>query len=198
MRNTLFRTVGALLSVAAVVAVAGCGSSKSSAPAAPSPTVTVTTTTPATPTTPSSTPGTTTTTTPPTTTTPATPTTASGGTPTPAVAAKCLDFAGASAKASQAFSSALSGGGVPDTEKVKAYYAALADKAPSSIKASFVTLTNVIVTYLDEIKGLNIKPGQTPSADALLKLQKASATIRSSGFQQAAAKIGAWVKGGCR
>jgi len=94
----------------------------------------------------------------------------------------------------QAFSA---NGGTPDTAKLKAYYLALADKAPSSIKSSFVTLANVIVTYLDEIKSLNIKAGQTPSADAIQKLQKAAAKLQSSDYQQAASKIQAWVKGGC-
>jgi hypothetical protein len=84
-----------------------------------------------------------------------------------------------------------------DTVKLKAYYLALAGKAPASIKASFVTLASVFVTYLDQIKGLNLKPGQAPSADAIQKLQKAAAALQTPNFRQATQKIQAWVTGGC-
>jgi hypothetical protein len=190
-RNAMSVAVLALVAVS----VAGCGgnSKSSTPPTVPALTVTAagTTTAPA----PTTAPATTTTTPATTATAPATTTPSSGSTGTSSVPASCLDFAGAASKVSQAFNPT----GVTglDTAKLKAYYLALADKAPASIKASFVVVANVLVTYLDQIKGLNFKPGQTPSADAIQKLQKAAAALQTSNFRQATVKIQAWVKSGC-
>jgi hypothetical protein len=198
MRRIARRNViGAALLVAVAVAVAGCGgSSKSSSPPTVPPlTVTSQATTAAGATTaPATTPAA------PPTTTPAassgsTTSSSGGSTGSSGVPASCLDFAGAASKVSQAFSPTGPTG--TDTAKLKSYYLALADKAPSSIKSSFVTLANVIGAYLDQIKGLNLKPGQTPSADAIQKIQKATAALQTTGFQQATKKIQAWVSAGC-
>jgi len=167
---------------AAVLAAAGCGGSKksSSPPTAPSVTVTVKATAP--------------------TTTAAGATTTTGsatGTGTGSgtgLTGNCVQFAGAQAKIAQAVGLAASHG---DTSAVKAYFATIASKVPSDIKPSFEVVADTVTKYLDVLKGINFKPGQTPNPADLAKAQQAAAALETPAFKQASAKVEAWVKGGC-
>jgi hypothetical protein len=107
----------------------------------------------------------------------------------------CLDFAGAASKLGQALAAGSSAS--PNGESLKTYFNALAEKAPSDIKASFQTLANAISKYVDEIKKLNLKQGKTPSADQIQKIQGALASIGTPDVQAASNKIQAWVNAGC-
>ena len=120
-------------------------------------------------------------------------TTGSGS--TTSVSQRCLDFAGTAAKLGQALAAGASVS--QNAEGLKTYFNALAAKAPSDIKASFQTLANAISKYVDVIKKLNLKPGKTPSAADLQKVQAAVASIGTADVQAASAKIQAWVKAGC-
>jgi len=112
------------------------------------------------------------------------------------LAKSCLDFAGASSKISQAIAASSSGGG--DTADLKAYFAALADKAPKNLKSDFETLATAIGKYLDALKKAGFKPGSTPTADQIQKLQTAVAPLSSADVQQASKEIQTWVNGGCK
>jgi hypothetical protein len=166
----------ALAVLAAVVMAAGCGgSSKSSTPpTTPSVTVTVHPTTATT-----------------TTTTTATTPTSTGAA---ALSGDCLKYSAAQAKIAQAVGVAASHG---DTSALKAYFAALAGNAPSDIKASFQTVADTVVKYLDQLKALNIQPGQTPNAASLAKASQAAAQLNTPQFKAASTKIEDWVKAGC-
>jgi len=120
----------------------------------------------------------------------------SSGSSSNTVAKKCLDFAGASSKISQAIAASSTGSG--DTGDLKAYFAALADKAPSNLKSDFDTLATAIGKYLDALKKAGFKPGSTPSADQIAKLQAAVAPLSSADVQQASKEIQTWVNGGCK
>jgi hypothetical protein len=111
------------------------------------------------------------------------------------VAKKCLDFASAAGKLGQA----LAAGASPtaNSEGLKNYFDGLAEKAPSEIKAAFRTLAEAMGKYVDGIKGLNLKAGQTPSAADLAKLQAAVASLSTPDIQAASNKIQAWVSAGC-
>jgi len=167
--------------LAALLAAAGCGGSKksSSPPTAPSVTVTVKATTPATTTTASSGTGT------------GTGTGSGGGT---GLTGNCVQFASAQAKIAQAVGLAASHG---DTSAVKAYFATIAGKVPSDIKPSFQVVADTVTKYLDLLKTINFKPGQTPNPADIAKAQKAAAALETPTFKQASAKVEAWVKGGC-
>ena len=117
----------------------------------------------------------------------------SGGSTT--VSKSCLNFAGAAAKLGQALGA--TGSPNADSEGVKTYFEGLASKAPSDIRGSFQTLAEAIGKYVDTIKGLKLKTGQTPSADDLQKLQKAAAALATPDVKKASDKIQAWVKAGC-
>jgi len=107
----------------------------------------------------------------------------------------CLNFAGAASKLGQALAAGSSAS--QNGEGLKTYFNALAEKAPSDIKASFQTLANAISKYVDEIKKLNLKPGKTPSAEQIQKVQAALASIGTPDVQAASNKIQAWVNAGC-
>ena len=107
----------------------------------------------------------------------------------------CLNFAGAASKLGQALAAGSSAS--QNGESLKTYFNALAEKAPSDIKASFQTLANAISKYVDEIKKLNLKPGKTPSAEQIQKVQAALASIGTPDVQAASNKIQAWVNAGC-
>ena len=166
---------------AAVLMAAGCGGSKKSSnpPTAPSVTVTVQPTAPATTTTAPATTG---------------QSTAPVSTGSATLTGNCVKFAATQAKISQAVSAAAAHG---DTTAIKAYFASIAGSVPSDIKPSFTVVADTVIKYLDLLKGLNIQAGQTPNPAAIAKAQKAAATLESSDFKQAAAKVEAWVKGGC-
>lgn len=169
---------------ALALAVTACGGSKkSSAPA--NTTADVTTVTTTTSSSSDSTSGDTST------------TTSSGDTTSSSgdVSKSCLDFASAASKLGAALSS--TGSPTADSESLKTYFEGLAEKAPSDIKASFQTLADAISKYVDTIKGLDLKSGETPSAADLQKLQAAAASLGTADVQAASKKINAWVKAGC-
>jgi len=190
----------ALAAVAAafVVAAAGCGGSSSNSSSG----ATTTAASGGTDTTSSSTDTTTTDTTSSSTdttntdTSSGTDTTSSSATSSGALKGKCLDFAGATAKISQAIAASSTGGG--DTKALRAYFAALADKAPSNVKAAFQTLGDAVGDYLDALKKAGFKPGQTPSAADIQKLQAAVAPLSTPEVKQASDEVQAWVNGGCK
>src|SRR5439155_7238544 len=65
----------------------------------------------------------------------------------------CLNFAAATAKIGQAFSAT----GKSDPETVKKELKALADQAPSKVKADFQTLAQALGKYADALKGVNLQ-----------------------------------------
>ena len=170
---------GAVLAV--VLVAAGCGGSKTSSSEASPPAATSTTTT-----------ATTTTTT----------TAGSGGSSSStsggsgSLSGNCVEFAGFAGKFAQAFQS--SGNAAADSAKLKSYFDALADKAPSDIKSAFRTFADAFAKYYDAIKSINFEPGKTPSADDLAKLQSAAKELDKADVKRASDQIQAWVQGGCK
>jgi hypothetical protein len=112
------------------------------------------------------------------------------------ISKSCLDFAGTASKLGQALASGSSSTS-QSAENLKTYFNSLADRAPSDIKASFQTLADAISKYVDAIKKLDIKPGQTPNPADLQKMQAAVQSISTPNVQKASDKIQAWVKAGC-
>src|SRR5262249_5561006 len=78
------------------------------------------------------------------------------------------------------------------------YLNALAEKAPSDIKASFKTIADALGKYLDAIKGIDLKPGKTPSPAQVAKVQAAVQQLEQTDVKAASDKIQAWVQGGCK
>lgn len=175
-------TVFAIVSLGVLaLAFAGCGGSKKSAA------TTETTTTAATTTTETTTAATDTTATDTTATTDtsSTDTTATTGAAGFASAQNCQEFANISSQ----ISSALTGSGsVADVQKA---FDELAAAAPSEIKGDFETLSKYFGQVADAVG--NLQPGETPSADAIAKLQ----AIDTTEVNQASQNIAKWTSENC-
>jgi hypothetical protein len=105
---------------------------------------------------------------------------------------KCKDLANLGQKYSEALSGA---GGTQDLKKTAQVVQEFADEAPSEIKGDF----QVLAAYLTKVADVvgNIKPGQTPDASTLAKLQKLSTEVDTQKLTQAGTHITAWVSKNC-
>jgi hypothetical protein len=123
------------------------------------------------------------------TTTKATTTSALGGLVT---SGKCKDLANL-----QKYSQALGGtSGNQNLKQTAQVVQQFADKAPSDIKADF----QVYADFLSKVASVagDLKPGQTPDAATLAKLQKLSTEIDTQKLTQASQNITAWVAKNCK
>ena len=172
-----------LIPLAAIgFALAGCGGSKESAStttrAAGFSTVEATTTEPVT----------TQATTPKTTSNPTT-------TPTSTVASakNCKGLADLGQKFSSAFTGASN---AQDLKKEAQLLKEFADKTPADIRPDFQAVAQYLTKIADTLGGL--KPGSTPDAATLAKLQKVATQINQAKLTAASAHITAWVQKNCR
>ena len=181
MRSTRLMALCLALLAALLLVAAGCGSSsKNSAATTEETTTEVATTTEAATTEVSTTAATTT--------QAATTTSALGGL---VASGKCKDLANL-----QKYSQALSAtGGAQNLKNVARVAQEFAAKAPSEIKADF----QVYADYLSKVADVvgNVKPGQTPDAATLAKLQQLSTSIDTTKLTTAGQHISAWVAKNC-
>jgi hypothetical protein len=186
MRHTKLTALCLLLLAALMVVAAGCGSSSKNSAATTEAATIEAVTTEETTTEEASTEEVTT----EAATTDATTTSAIGGL---AASGKCKDLANLSQKYSQALSGA---GGGQDLKKTAQFIQEFADQAPSDIKADF----QVVADYMSKIADVagNLKPGQTPDAATIAKLQKLSTSIDTQKLTQASQNITAWVTKNCK
>jgi hypothetical protein len=87
-----------------------------------------------------------------------------------------------------------------DKEKLrqaKQLFQDFVNKAPSEIKADLQVLADAFSKYIDALGNIDLKPGQTPDAATLQKLQQAIASIDQTKVQQASQHLDAWAKEHC-
>ena len=97
----------------------------------------------------------------------------------------------------QKYSQALSGSGAgTDLKKTAQVIKEFADDAPSEIKSDF----QVLADYMSKVADVagDLKPGQTPSATQLQKLQQLSTSIDTQKLTTASQHITAWVTKNCK
>jgi hypothetical protein len=105
---------------------------------------------------------------------------------------KCKDLA----NLEQKYSQALSGqGGAGDLKTTVQVVQEFADDAPSEIKSDFQTFADYLKKIYDAVG--NVKPGQTPDAATLQKLQKLGTSIDTQKLTKASQNITAWVTKNC-
>ena len=105
---------------------------------------------------------------------------------------KCKDLANLGQKYSQALTGAGAG---QDLKKTAQVIQEFADEAPSEIKSDFQVLADYMKKIADVIG--NVKPGQTPDAAAIAKLQKLGTSIDTQKLTQASEHITTWVAQNC-
>jgi hypothetical protein len=96
----------------------------------------------------------------------------------------------------QKFSAAFTGAANAQDFKTEAkLLKEFADKTPSDIRADFEVLAGYMTKIASATGGL--KPGKTPDAATIAKLQKLSTEVDQTKLTQASAHIQAWVKKNC-
>ena len=88
------------------------------------------------------------------------------------------------------------------TVQGKTFYTNRAKKAsvwtvPDEIKDDYQVIAQNFAKIAEALKGVDLTSGQTPSPEALAKLQELSKTMNSAEVQQASQHIEAWVKEHC-
>jgi hypothetical protein len=105
---------------------------------------------------------------------------------------ECAQFAGISSKLAQS----LSGQDANMEDAAKAF-ADIADQVPDEIKDDYQVIAENFSKIAEALKGVDLTSGQTPSPEALAKLQELSKTMDSAEVQQASQHIEAWVSEHC-
>jgi hypothetical protein len=103
------------------------------------------------------------------------------------------------AEAGQQFAQSMSSA-TTDKEKLeqaKQLYQSFVDKAPSEIKPDLQVLADAYSKIADAIGKIDIKPGQTPDAATIQKIQEALASIDNAKVQAATQHLSAWVTSNC-
>ena len=110
-----------------------------------------------------------------------------------ASAKDCKDLTDLSQKFSAAFSGSANGG---DVKKQAALFQEFADRAPSDIRADFQVIAKYF-TKVAEVAG-SLKPGTTPDAATIAKLQKLQTEVDQTKLTQAGQHISAWAQKNCK
>ena len=106
----------------------------------------------------------------------------------------CRQLADLGVKLSQALGAT---GASADTETTAKFLTEFADKTPKAIRADFRLIASTYAEIADALKGINVKAGETPSAEALQKLQTLSTTIDQAKVTAASTRISVWVQTNC-
>jgi hypothetical protein len=109
-----------------------------------------------------------------------------------ASAKNCRELADLGQKFSAAFTGASN---AQNLKKEAQLLKEFADRTPSDIRADFEVLAENMTKIADAVG--NLKPGSTPDAQTLAKLQKLSTEIDQQKLQQASTHISAWVQKNC-
>ncbi len=109
-----------------------------------------------------------------------------------ALTGECAEFAGLSAKLSQAFAGSSS-----DLDSATEVFDELADQVPEEIRDDYQVLAKNIKEFADELKDLGLAGGETPSPEDLAKLQEITQSLDSAEVREASQNIEAWAKANC-
>ena len=72
-----------------------------------------------------------------------------------------------------------------------------ASSAPSALQKDLKVVAAGYAAYAKALKDANYKPGQTPDANLIKAMEKASTQLESSDFQKASANVDAWFEKEC-
>ncbi len=76
-------------------------------------------------------------------------------------------------------------------------FAKYADEVPDEIKDDVQTLASAYGAFLNELKDLDVKPGQVPSAAQIKALEKASKLVGTPEVRAASDRLSAWTTANC-
>lgn len=105
---------------------------------------------------------------------------------------ECAEFAGISTKLAESLS-----GQNADMESASKAFSQIADQVPDEIKADYEVIAENFAKIAEALEGVDLTSGETPSPEALAKLQEVTASMDSAEVQQASQHIEAWVQENC-
>jgi len=109
----------------------------------------------------------------------------------------CLAAVGAFAALSQAVGAAGAGGDTGNADESAELFREYADKAPDEIQDDIRVLAEAYATYIDELSGLSLQAGETPSADQSQQLSEAAAKLNTPEIQAASESFNTWATTNC-
>jgi hypothetical protein len=104
---------------------------------------------------------------------------------------ECANFAGLSAKLSSAFA------GTNGVDSAAEVFDEIADQVPEEIRDDYEVLADNFQELADALKGIDFAAGETPSPEALAKLQELSSKLNTPEVKQATENIEAWARENC-
>jgi len=107
----------------------------------------------------------------------------------------CLEAIGAFSKLGQAL--AASGSSTDDVEESSRIFQAFADAAPDEIREDFRVLADAYTAYIEVVSGLDLQPGEIPSAEQLQELQQAAEPFNRPEVIAASDRVSAWTTANC-
>jgi hypothetical protein len=107
--------------------------------------------------------------------------------------AKCQEYV----SLIQSYATALSGAGGTDMQNAADALQEVADQAPDEIKDDFATLADAYGKIAEALGDTDLSAGQTPSAEALAKLQELGNSIDSAKVAEASTNISDWLTKNC-
>ena len=109
-----------------------------------------------------------------------------------ALEGECAEFAGLSARLSQALSGSSS-----DLDSASEVFDELADQVPDEIQDDYEVLADNFRELADALEGVDLSGGSAPSQEDLAKLQELTQSLDTPEVREAAQNIEAWATENC-
>lgn len=109
-----------------------------------------------------------------------------------ALGGECAEFAGLSARLSQALSGSSS-----DLGSASEVFDELADQVPAEIQDDYEVLADNFRELADALEGVDLSAGETPSQEDLARIQEITQSLDTPEVQEAAGNIEAWATENC-
>jgi hypothetical protein len=105
---------------------------------------------------------------------------------------ECAEFAGLSARLSQALS-----GSTSDLDSASEVFDDLADEVPEEIRDDYEVLADNFRELAEALEGVDFSSGEAPSPEDLAKIQEITQSMDSAEVQEASRNIEAWANENC-
>lgn len=105
---------------------------------------------------------------------------------------KCAEFADISTRIGESLS-----GDTANLDEAADLFDEIADEVPDEIREDYQVIADNFSKIAEALEGVDLTSGETPSPEALAKLQEVTASMDSAEVQQASENIQAWVEENC-
>jgi hypothetical protein len=110
----------------------------------------------------------------------------------------CIAAVSAFAALGQAVGTAATGGDTSDAAESSELLQEFADKAPDEIEDDIRVLAEAYAVYIEELSGLDLGTGETPSAEQIQQLTEASEKLNTPEVQAASESFNTWATANCK